>query len=56
MFGIWGLGFGIVLMAFGVFAVFFFPMSSTHQEEELATGGVVMGVIALLIGAVLIFW
>ncbi len=56
MFGLWGLAAGILLLVFGVFAVFFFPSSSTHQEEALTKGGVFMGVVALLIGAVLIFW
>ena len=55
MFGLWGIGFGILLLLFGVFAVFFFPSSQTHQQEELATGGVIMGIISLIIGAVLIF-
>jgi len=55
MFGLWGLVFGVLLLAFGVFAVFFFPSSSTHQESELAIGGVIMGVISLLIGAALVF-
>ncbi|MBN1896781.1 MAG: hypothetical protein JW789_03605 [Candidatus Aenigmarchaeota archaeon] len=56
MFGLWGLAFGIILLAFGVFAIFFFPSSQTHQEESLAVGGVVMGVIAIVIGAMLVFW
>ena len=56
MFGLWGLGIGIVLLIFGVFAVFFFPSSHTHQEETLAIGGVFLGVVALIAGAILIFW
>ncbi|MCD6496527.1 MAG: hypothetical protein J7K54_04620 [Candidatus Aenigmarchaeota archaeon] len=56
MFGLWGLAIGILLMAFGVFAVFFFPNSSTHQEESLTIGGVVLGIIALVIGGMLLFW
>ncbi len=56
MFGLWGLAFGIILLAFGVFAIFFFPSSQTHQEESLAVGGIVMGVIAIVIGAMLVFW
>ena len=55
MFGLWGIVIGALLLLFGIFAVFFFPSSQTHQEETLAIGGVVMGVIALIIGAVLIF-
>jgi hypothetical protein len=56
MFGLWGLGAGILLLLFGVFAVFFFPSSGWHQETELSVGGIVLGVIALLIGGILIFW
>ena len=56
MFGLWGLGSGVLLLLFGVFAIFFFPSSYYHQQEELSIGGVVMGLIALLIGGVLIFW
>jgi hypothetical protein len=56
MFGLWGLGGGVLLFIFGVFCIFFFPSSSTHQEEEIAIGGVIIGVIALITGAVLIFF
>ena len=56
MFGLWGLAFGILLLAFGVFAIFFFPSSQTHQEEPLTTGGIIMGIISLVIGAMLVFW
>jgi uncharacterized membrane protein len=55
MFGLWGLGGGILLFLFGIFCVFFFPSSSSHQEESLAIGGVVIGLISLVVGAVLIF-
>ena len=56
MFGLWGLGIGILLILFGIFAVFFFPSSEKHQEEALAIGGVFLGVVALIAGAILIFW
>ncbi len=56
MFGLWGLVIGIALMLFGVFAVFFFPSSQTHQEGNITIGGIFMGVLALLIGGILIFW
>ncbi len=56
MFGFWGLGTGILLLIFGVFAVFFFPSSLTHQERNLSLGGIFLGVIALIIGGMLIFW
>jgi hypothetical protein len=55
MFGWWGLGFGILFLLFGVFAVFFFPSSQYHQEKELATGGVIMGIVSLVVGAALVF-
>jgi uncharacterized membrane protein len=56
MFGLWGLGFGVLLLLFGVFCVFFFPSSEKHQEQEIATGGVIIGVIALILGAALVFF
>ena len=56
MFGLWGLGIGILLLLFGVFCVFFYPSSEKHQETDLAIGGVIIGVISLIIGAVLIFF
>ncbi len=56
MFGIGGVIGGILLMLFGVFCVFFFPSSTTHQEQSLAVGGIVIGVISLIIGAMLVFW
>jgi len=56
MFGYYGLGFGILLLLFGIFCVFFYPSSQMHQEKELAVGGIFMGVVSLLIGAALIFW
>ena len=55
MFGLWGLGIGILLLLFGIFSVFFYPSSEKHQETDLAIGGVILGVIALIIGSVLIF-
>jgi hypothetical protein len=55
MFGLWGLFFGILLFLFGVFSVFFFPSSYYHQEADLAKGGIFLGIVALLLGAVLIF-
>lgn len=56
MFGLWGIGGGILLFIFGIFCIFFFPSSYYHQEEDLAKGGIVIGLISLLIGAILIFW
>jgi hypothetical protein len=56
MFGLWGLGIGIMMLLFGVFAVFFFPSSLTHQEKNLSVGGIFMGILALIIGGMLIFW
>lgn len=56
MFGIGGLIGGVLLLLFGLFCVFFFPSSQTHQETELAIGGVVIGVISLIVGAILVFW
>lgn len=56
MFGLWGVGGGILLWLFGIFCVFFFPSSMTHQEGELAIGGVVIGIISLIIGSILIFF
>ena len=55
MFGIWGLITGVLLFLFGIFSIFFFPSSMYHQEGDLAVGGIVLGLIALGIGAVLIF-
>jgi hypothetical protein len=43
-------------MLFGVFCVFFFPESHIHQERELAIGGVAIGIVSLVIGAMLVFW
>ena len=56
MFGIWGLVGGILLFLFGIFAIFFYPSSSFHQERELAAGGIFLGFVAVLIAAALIFW
>ena len=56
MFGLWGLGGGILLLLFGVFCIFFFPSSQTHQESSLAVGGIIIGIISLIFGAVLVFW
>jgi hypothetical protein len=56
MFGLWGLGGGILLLLFGIFCVFFFPSSYYRQDEELSIGGIVIGLISLLVGAALIFW
>ncbi|UCD03156.1 MAG: hypothetical protein JSV63_00790 [Candidatus Aenigmatarchaeota archaeon] len=56
MFGLWGLGIGILSIIFGIFMVFFFPGSIKTQEEELQMGGVFLGVIALIVGGVLIFF
>ena len=56
MFGWWGLIPGVLLLLFGAFCIFFFPSSQTHQEKELAIGGIIIGIISLLIGAALIFW
>jgi len=55
MFGLLGLVIGALLLIFGVFAVFFFPSSYYHQEEELTVGGVFLGIVSLLIGAALAF-
>ncbi len=55
MFGLWGLVIGVLLLLFGIFCVFFFPSSEKHQEQELAIGGVFIGVVSLIIGAVLVF-
>ena len=56
MFGLLGLGVGILLLLFGAFCIFFFPSSRAHQEESLTIGGIVMGLVSLLIGAMLVFW
>jgi hypothetical protein len=56
MFGLLGIAGGILLMLFGIFCVFFFPESSTHQQQSLSIGGVIIGVVSLLVGAMLVFW
>jgi hypothetical protein len=56
MFGLWGIGGGILLLLFGIFCIFFFPESETHQEKSLAIGGVFIGIVSLAAGAMLVFW
>jgi hypothetical protein len=56
MFGLFGIAGGILLMLFGIFCVFFFPSSDVHQEKSLAIGGIIIGVVSLIAGAILIFW
>jgi hypothetical protein len=56
MFGLWGLVIGILSLLFGIFAIFFFPSSYWHQEENLTIGGIFLGVIALIVGGILVFW
>ena len=55
MFGLWGTVGGVLLLLFGIFCVFFFPSSERHQEASLAVGGVVIGLVSLVLGAVLVF-
>ena len=56
MFGLWGIGGGILLLLFGVFCIFFFPESEIHQERGLTIGGIFIGIVSLVIGAMLVFW
>jgi hypothetical protein len=56
MFGLFGIVGGILLLLFGIFCVFFFPSSYIHQENELTIGGIIIGVVSLIVGAMLIFW
>jgi hypothetical protein len=56
MFGLWGIIFGSLSILFGIFSIFFFPSSLTHQERDISLGGVILGVIALIVGAILVFW
>ncbi|MEM5798304.1 MAG: hypothetical protein QXP39_01020 [Candidatus Aenigmatarchaeota archaeon] len=54
MFGLAGLIIGILLIIFGLYMIFFFPSTIEHQAE-FSWRGVLLGVIALVIGALLIF-
>jgi hypothetical protein len=56
MFGLWGIGGGILLLLFGIFCIFFFPESSTHQEQNITIGGIFIGIVSLVVGAMLVFW
>ena len=56
MFGVLGLIVGILLGAFGLFMVFFFPSVSEHQSNEFAISGIVIGIISLVISFLLIFF
>ena len=56
MFGIWGPVFGILLGAFGLFMVFFFPNAQEHQDENFTISGIVMGIVALVASFFLIFF
>lgn len=56
MFGVLGFVFGILLGAFGLFMVFFFPSVGEHQEESFTIAGIVMGIISLVIAFFLIFY
>ena len=56
MFGLGGFLIGILLLLFGVFCIFFFPSSQTHQEGSLTIGGIFIGVVSLIIGGILVFW
>lgn len=56
MFGLFGIVGGVLLLLFGIFCVFFFPESSIHQESNLAVGGIMIGIVSLIAGAMLVFW
>ncbi len=56
MFGIWGIVLGIILGAFGLFMVFFFPHETMHQTEEFGVSGIVIGIISLVASSFLIFF
>ncbi len=55
MFGFLGALLGILLLAAGVFLVFFFPSTEEHQPEGMSVTGIVMGLIFLVIGFALLF-
>jgi hypothetical protein len=56
MFGILGFFIGILLGAFGLFMVVFFPNTQEHQAESFTVAGIVIGIISLVIGFLLIFF
>ncbi len=56
MFGVIGIIVGILLGAFGLFMVFFFPTASEHQPEEFTIAGIIMGVVCLAASFFLIFY
>ncbi len=56
MFGAVGMFFGILLGAFGLFMVFFFPSVGEHQDENFTVAGVVIGVISIVVSFFLIFY
>lgn len=56
MFGWIGVLFGILLGAFGLFMVFFFPNVTEHQQEEFSISGIIIGIISLVASYFLIFF
>ena len=56
MFGVLGIFAGILLGAFGLFMVFFFPNTSEHQSEEFTIAGIIMGIACLALSFFLIFY
>ncbi len=55
MFGLLGLLIGIFLVLIGGYMIFFFPLTSVHQEEYFGKTAIVLGFICLIVGGILIF-
>jgi hypothetical protein len=55
MFGLLGIVVGIILLALGIFLVFFFPNVTEHQPTSMGWTGIVLGFIFIVIGGILLF-
>lgn len=47
---------GLLLIIFGIFMMFFFPGAGEYQESWMASTGVIIGVICVILGIVLLFF